>query len=679
MRNPILWALDNEIDARSFERLCTDLLFRNGYMDIIPVGGSNDAGRDAEIREYRGNLPGGKAAALFFQYSLEAKWKPKLLKELKKIRKNRHEITALVFVTSRSVRGDQQDILRQHVMAEYSWDLIIRDREWLRLQLEEAHPDLAAKYFGVIDGTQGSTPITSKPEGKAQDADQMAWRLFKANEFEEAAIAFKEWLRSHGNDIRAWGALAWCSYQLVRYNQALDAVNHAVALAPEDESTLIIKASILTEDGIVRSSRAPLLIARGIFEKIALANPTWTNHYNYGNVLSALGDYAGAKEQYVKATSLDPNQPTVWKNLSSALGRLGDRDGEMKCLDRALALDPNKAEALVSKGICLVQDAATRTDGLQLLERAITVDASITLRWHHVWYWLSWGYHMSGKRITALQRAETGLAAAPHDVALLNVKAQVLSALWREDRSYVQTAITFFLFRHETFPDEHAAVLELGHIYEAAGEVEAAWALVDGFFALPHGMCASRLMRSVGCSLEDVLVSARFLPSYTSFRQKYFHSPSLETLRAGNLLLDDCFERGLHVVLSVPFGLMCQALVTIPRPKRDKRAVARLWSSLTELLGRLVPRASDLLVRSVRTDSVDALADSLSRIILAFRDIAIYEASWQIGYIAGARGISSAEVDKACPKGGQLNKWLANVTSDTLEELNRVLKFAPVG
>src|SRR5258708_39569267 len=113
VRHPILWALDNEIDSRSFERLCTDLLYRSGYLDIDPFGGSNDGGRDAEIRYYSGNLPGGSAALLLFQYSLEAKWKAKLLKELKKVRELGHEMQAFVFVTSRPVRGDERDLLRK--------------------------------------------------------------------------------------------------------------------------------------------------------------------------------------------------------------------------------------------------------------------------------------------------------------------------------------------------------------------------------------------------------------------------------------------------------------------------------------------------------------------------------------------------------------------------------------
>ena len=37
MYKKVLWVLDNEIDPAQFERLCIDLLYRNGYRDIVPI------------------------------------------------------------------------------------------------------------------------------------------------------------------------------------------------------------------------------------------------------------------------------------------------------------------------------------------------------------------------------------------------------------------------------------------------------------------------------------------------------------------------------------------------------------------------------------------------------------------------------------------------------------------
>lgn len=47
MQGQVLWAIDNQLDGRKFEQLCVDLLYRNGYKDIVPIE-PQDGGRDAE-------------------------------------------------------------------------------------------------------------------------------------------------------------------------------------------------------------------------------------------------------------------------------------------------------------------------------------------------------------------------------------------------------------------------------------------------------------------------------------------------------------------------------------------------------------------------------------------------------------------------------------------------------
>ena len=74
MINRVLWTIDNELDGRTFERLCVDLLYRNGYRDIVPIE-PQDGGRDAEEFPRQGRGRAGEAA--FFQFSLEDDWKGK--------------------------------------------------------------------------------------------------------------------------------------------------------------------------------------------------------------------------------------------------------------------------------------------------------------------------------------------------------------------------------------------------------------------------------------------------------------------------------------------------------------------------------------------------------------------------------------------------------------------------
>ena len=139
--NKTLWALDHELDEAKFERLCIDLLRRQGFLDIAPVE-PQDGGRDAEELPRKGRSREGHPA--FFQFSKEENWKKKLRRDAEKLAPRKSEFDTFVFVTSRKARGVDVDALKTEFRLKYCWTLLVFAREWLRLQLEEANPDLAA-------------------------------------------------------------------------------------------------------------------------------------------------------------------------------------------------------------------------------------------------------------------------------------------------------------------------------------------------------------------------------------------------------------------------------------------------------------------------------------------------------------------------------------------------------
>ncbi len=145
--NPVLWTLDKETSPKTFERLCVDLMYRNGYKDILPLGDNYDRGRDAETELFKGT--NDKKRKIFFQFSLEEQWDGKLNRELKKVNNFGHKFDFYIFITSQNVTGYKIDKLRVKTRKQYGWELIIFHREWLRLQLEEANKDLAKKYLEV--------------------------------------------------------------------------------------------------------------------------------------------------------------------------------------------------------------------------------------------------------------------------------------------------------------------------------------------------------------------------------------------------------------------------------------------------------------------------------------------------------------------------------------------------
>ena len=146
MQEQVLWAIDHVLEGRQFEQLCVDLLYRNGYKDIVPIE-PQDGGRDAEELPRKGRDRDGCPS--YFQFSKEAGWKTKIRKDAAKLHRRNATFTYLVFATSRKVRGVDIDQLRAEFRAKYGWTLVVYSREWFRLQLEEANSDLSDKYLRI--------------------------------------------------------------------------------------------------------------------------------------------------------------------------------------------------------------------------------------------------------------------------------------------------------------------------------------------------------------------------------------------------------------------------------------------------------------------------------------------------------------------------------------------------
>ncbi len=108
MLNQVLWTIDNELAGGSFERICVDLLYRNGFRDIVPIE-PQDGGRDAEEFPRPGRGRAGEAA--FFQFSLEKDWKAKLRRDVHRLDERNYDFSSLVFVTNQRARGVDVDSL----------------------------------------------------------------------------------------------------------------------------------------------------------------------------------------------------------------------------------------------------------------------------------------------------------------------------------------------------------------------------------------------------------------------------------------------------------------------------------------------------------------------------------------------------------------------------------------
>ncbi len=647
MASQVLWMIDNELDGARFERLCVDLLYRNGYRDIVPIE-PQDGGRDAEEFPRRGRDREGCAA--FFQFSLEQDWKAKLKRDAQKLSGRRTEFSTLVFVTSRPARGVDIDALTTKFREKYGWILIVYSREWLRMQLEVAHQDLAKKYLDVEAYTtsQGAVDLTASDPELAS-----ALAKIEARRYEAAIVELRAFLDNHPESDGGWRTLAWGQYCLDHMDEALAAINRALKLKDSPNSRSI-RACILVEKGIDQRNKASVQQGLKVFEELLASLPvhTWHIFYNLGNALAALGRHRDAIEKYKLAVRLDASRPEIWKNLASSYHRVGDHKAEMGCFDKALELDPMKPEALVSKAISLMVDFNKPAEAVPLLETAVRFGSDLTIRWPQIWYWLAAACYESRATTTALSWIENGLAHSPGDQALTKLKSNVLATLIEGDGDFVEHARNFWQAELRVQPLNYDVRRRLARLEAAHGDNAAAWQLLDECFPLLEIKPASSL-RASGVDISACITALEWLPQYSTYRHIYpvsdYWNPD-DPLYGLPFLPPESREcqTALTTFLCVPFGLAVEQLEK-SRDRESKEGLIGLFDNLREGIERAVSESARTLASLVppRESGAESIAGKLTDLMLFLGLISLREFGRQRGWIAAQFQISAKSMDRA--------------------------------
>lgn len=137
--NVTIYCLENITDYFEFERLCHDLMARQGYTKIEPLGGFSDKGRDALHTSQTG-------VETIFAYSVREDWRAKLAEDASKIHKHRHSCQELVFLTTARPSAGERDEAVAFIANQYGWKLELYGVERLRVQIDVHHPDLRALH-----------------------------------------------------------------------------------------------------------------------------------------------------------------------------------------------------------------------------------------------------------------------------------------------------------------------------------------------------------------------------------------------------------------------------------------------------------------------------------------------------------------------------------------------------
>jgi tetratricopeptide (TPR) repeat protein len=163
--------------------------------------------------------------------------------------------------------------------------------------------------------------------------------LVDLDRYTEARAELTRYLATEPDSVIGLCLLSTCELGLENYHLALSAADKALAVMPEGDWPLRLRALALDKLG---QSGA----AREAAEAAVAADPNyWANHHTLANV-SVTVDKHAAYEAAARAVELAPHQPEAYVTLGLTLSHLKRRREERAAYTEALRLDPQNAMAL---------------------------------------------------------------------------------------------------------------------------------------------------------------------------------------------------------------------------------------------------------------------------------------------------------------------------------------------
>jgi len=222
--------------------------------------------------------------------------------------------------------------------------------------------------------------------------NEKGWKAFYENKFEHALSEFYEIIKREPNDKSVLEAIAIAEYTLFNYQKALVSISNALEIEKNNGFSLI-KASILTEQGLANNDEAKIEEAIKIYKKIIMDGEISAElFYNYGSALTKLRDYKNSIEYFKKALELNPNKPEIWNNLGNSYMNINQHQLEILCYDKALQINPDLSETLFSKGSSLFRYFGNADEGLQLMLKSVETNNRHELDNPYVFFWIAEAY-----------------------------------------------------------------------------------------------------------------------------------------------------------------------------------------------------------------------------------------------------------------------------------------------
>ena len=252
------------------------------------------------------------------------------------------------------------------------------------------------------------------------------WKTFFVQGNHEKALQVSEELIAIRGEASDWGSKGWHLEQLGRYEEALAALDQALALNPRDASAWTIRGEALANLNHQEE-------ALSSFEQALTINPenadAW---YNKGIVSDGLEHHGEALVAFEEVLRLTPNSADAWRHKGSMLSKLGRYEEAVTAYGQTVSLDPHSAEIWGSKGAALFV-LGRHEEALASVNHALEIDVknipASTIK--------SYILYEEGHYEEALVALDHVLTLRPTEVLLWRIRVLALIRLQRYEEALV--------------------------------------------------------------------------------------------------------------------------------------------------------------------------------------------------------------------------------------------------
>lgn len=187
--------------------------------------------------------------------------------------------------------------------------------------------------------------LVQKNQGLPANSLQQAIQLHHERRFQEARYIYLQYLQVNSSDASAWKMLSVLYHDCNENGRAVQAINKAIQICPNDVSFLVLKGAYFNE-----LKDYPKAIET-LVQACKLDNQNIESYQKLGFAYEQNKQYQEAAECFQHIIKLCPSQSEAYSNLAAVYVDIGEFGLAETCVRQALELNPNDAVANANMGI----------------------------------------------------------------------------------------------------------------------------------------------------------------------------------------------------------------------------------------------------------------------------------------------------------------------------------------